>query len=44
MARVPIILFFTGGVFLDLGMEQAGSSVFWTNECNDAFADMYASA
>lgn len=44
MARVPIISFFTGGGFLDLGMEQAGFSVVWTNEYNDTFADMYESA
>lgn len=41
MARIPILSFFTGGGFLDLGLEQAGFSVVWTNEPNDAFADMY---
>lgn len=41
MARIPILSFFTGGGFLDLGLEQAGFSVVWTNESNDAFADMY---
>lgn len=44
MARIPIVSFFTGGGFLDLGLEQAGFGVVWTNESNAAFADMYESA
>jgi len=41
MARIPVISFFSGGGLLDLGMEQAGFSVVWTNELNSEFADMY---
>jgi len=44
MPAIPIFSFFTGGGFLDLGLEQAGFSVVWTNENNPAFADMYESA
>lgn len=39
--RIPILSFFTGGGFLDLGCEQAGFRVVWTNEANPVFADMY---
>jgi DNA (cytosine-5)-methyltransferase 1 len=42
--RVPLISFFTGGGFLDLGLHRAGFRTVWTNEYNSAFADMYESA
>ena len=38
---IPVLSFFTGGGFLDLGFEQAGFEVAWTNEINPTFADMY---
>lgn len=38
---IPLLSFFTGGGFLDLGFEQAGFHVAWTNEANPVFADMY---
>jgi DNA (cytosine-5)-methyltransferase 1 len=41
---VPILSFFTGGGFLDLGFEEAGFQVVWTNEVNDHFSDMYEHA
>src|ERR1700677_2610700 len=41
---LPIVSFFTGGGFLDLGFETAGFDVIWTNEFNCQFADMYDSA
>ncbi|HBR94056.1 MAG TPA: DNA (cytosine-5-)-methyltransferase [Opitutae bacterium] len=41
-APIPIISFFTGGGFLDLGFEQAGFESVWTNEFNDDIADMYS--
>lgn len=41
MAEIPIVSFFTGGGFLDLGFELAGFTVVWTNEANPVFADMY---
>ncbi len=40
--RIPVLSFFTGGGFLDIGFEQAGFEVVWTNEANKAFADMYS--
>jgi DNA (cytosine-5)-methyltransferase 1 len=39
---IPLISFFTGGGFLDMGFEQAGFNVIWTNENNPVFADMYS--
>ncbi len=38
---IPLISFFTGGGFLDIGFEQAGFQVVWTNEANADFAGMY---
>ena len=42
--KLPLISFFTGGGFLDLGLQKAGFSIAWTNEINMAFADMYEAA
>jgi len=42
--KIPIISFFSGGGFLDLGFEQAGFDVRWTNEFNSQFARIYAHA
>lgn len=42
--KIPIISFFTGGGFLDLGFEEAGFDVRWTNEFNSYFASIYAHA
>jgi len=39
--HVPILSFFTGGGFLDIGFEQAGFNIVWTNESNLEFAKMY---
>ncbi len=38
---IPIISFFTGGGFFDLGFKQAGFSIYWTNENNPAFIKGY---
>lgn len=38
---VPILSFFTGGGFLDMGFEQAGFQIVWTNEPNSVFVEMY---
>jgi DNA (cytosine-5)-methyltransferase 1 len=40
--NIPTISFFTGGGFLDIGFEEAGFDVRWTNECNPAFGSIYA--
>lgn len=39
--KIPVLSFFTGGGFLDLGFEQAGFKIVWTNEYNPAFKDIY---
>lgn len=41
MERIPLLSFFSGGGFLDLGFEQAGFDVVWSNEVHESFADMY---
>ncbi len=39
--QIPILSFFSGGGFLDIGFEQAGFEIVWNNEFKEAFADMY---
>lgn len=39
----PIISFYTGGGFLDMGFEEAGFNIVWTNEYDQAFAKLYSS-
>jgi len=41
---IPILSFFTGGGFLDLGFEEAGFETVWYNEFNPDFADMFEHA
>ena len=41
--KIPIISFFSGGGFLDIGFEEGGFDVCWTNEFNQVFADVYSS-
>ncbi len=38
---IPVISFFTGGGFFDLGFKQAGFSICWTNEYNPSFVVGY---
>lgn len=38
---IPVLSFFTGGGFFDLGFKQAGFSIAWTNENNPAFIAGY---
>jgi DNA (cytosine-5)-methyltransferase 1 len=38
---IPILSFFTGGGFMDMGFIQAGFDVVWTNEIEPAFAEFY---
>lgn len=40
-ARTPLLSFFTGGGFLDLGFERVGFNIAWTNEVNPVFADIH---
>ena len=39
---ISVISFFTGGGFLDMGFEEAGFNVVWSNEANAVFADLYS--
>lgn len=39
---IPILSFFSGGGFLDMGFEQAGFSIIWTNEYDEIFAKMHS--
>lgn len=41
---LPLLSFFTGGGFLDIGFMQAGFNIVWTNEFNDTFANLYEHA
>lgn len=41
--KIPILSFFSGGGFLDMGFEQAGFSIIWTNENDELFAKMHSS-
>ncbi len=38
---MPLLSFFTGGGFLDLGFERAGFSLAWSNDSDPAVAEMY---
>jgi site-specific DNA-cytosine methylase len=38
---LPVLSFFTGGGFLDLGFETAGFNIAWSNEYNGRFADLH---
>lgn len=40
--KIPILSFFSGGGFLDMGFEQAGFEVIWTNEFDETFAKLHA--
>ncbi|WP_036713303.1 DNA cytosine methyltransferase [Paenibacillus ehimensis] len=38
---IPVLSFFTGAGFLDIGFVQAGFQVVWTNECDPHFIKGY---
>lgn len=40
--KIPILSFFSGGGFMDMGFEQAGFEVVWTNEFDKTFAELHA--
>lgn len=40
--KIPILSFFSGGGFLDMGFEDAGFSIIWTNENDKLFAEMHS--
>ncbi|MBL7074668.1 DNA cytosine methyltransferase [candidate division KSB1 bacterium] len=39
--NIPILSFFTGAGFLDMGFEKAGFDIVWTNENNSCFIELY---
>lgn len=39
--KIPILSFFSGGGFMDMGFEQAGFEVIWTNEFDETFAKLH---
>ena len=38
MNKTPILSFFSGGGFLDIGFEQSGFDIVWSNEFDKDFA------
>lgn len=40
--KIPILSFYSGGGFLDMGFEQAGFEIVWTNEVDEVFAKLHA--
>jgi len=38
---IPLLSFFSGGGFMDMGFIKAGFDVVWTNEFDSAFAELY---
>lgn len=40
--NIPVLSFFSGGGFLDIGFEKAGFNVVWTNEIDVAFSNFYS--
>lgn len=39
---IPILSFFSGGGFMDMGFEKAGFKVIWTNEFDETFVKLHA--
>lgn len=39
--KIPVLSFFTGGGFMDMGFIQAGFNIVWTNEFDQTFAQLY---
>lgn len=40
--KIPILSFFSGGGFMDMGFEQAGFEVIWTNEFDETFVKLHS--
>lgn len=40
--KIPILSFFSGGGFMDMGFELAGFEIVWTNEFDKDFAKLHA--
>src|SRR5689334_22951560 len=40
--QIPVLSFYSGGGFLDMGFEMAGFEIIWTNEFDPTFAELHA--
>ena len=40
--KIPILSFYSGGGFMDMGFEQAGFQIVWTNEYDKIFSELHA--
>lgn len=40
--KIPILSFYSGGGFMDMGFEMAGFNIVWTNEYDQTFAKLHA--
>lgn len=40
--RIPILSFYSGGGFMDMGFEQTGFEIVWTNEFDSVFVKLHA--
>lgn len=40
--KIPVLSFYSGGGFLDMGFEQAGFEIVWTNEVDAEFAKLHS--
>jgi len=40
--KIPILSFYSGGGFMDMGFEQAGFNIIWTNEFDEVFAKLHS--
>jgi DNA (cytosine-5)-methyltransferase 1 len=40
--KIPILSFYSGGGFMDMGFEQAGFEIVWTNEFDKDFVKLHA--
>src|SRR5438105_3728102 len=40
--KIPLLSFYSGGGFLDMGFEMAGFEIVWTNENDGIFAKLHS--
>lgn len=41
--KIPVLSFYSGGGFMDMGFEQAGFEIVWTNEVDKVFVKLHSS-
>src|SRR5215510_13586882 len=39
--KIPILSFYSGGGFMDMGFEKAGFEIVWTNEVDEIFIKLH---